>query len=102
MAGGWREPHCCYPSWYEIETAHVDAAVRARIVDLRRLPPPEIGARTKSIGEPRIFITDAVMADVSATQIRECAGNARLNELASMVPAPVADYLLKYELYKSE
>jgi len=87
---------------YDIETAQFPEPVRDRIVDVRRLDQREIGAHVDSHEGPRIYITDAVMADVSATRIRECARSAGANELAELVPAAVADYILKYELYKSE
>jgi nicotinate-nucleotide adenylyltransferase len=87
---------------YEIETAHFPEPVRDRVVDMRRLDHQEVNARLESHEGPRIYITDAVMADVSATSIRQCAREGRANELAQLVPAAVADYILKYGLYKSE
>jgi nicotinate-nucleotide adenylyltransferase len=48
----------------------------------------------------RVFFTDAVMKDVSATNIRRLAAAARFDELAELVPEPVAEYIRKYELYR--
>jgi len=87
---------------YEIDTTHVTADVRDRIVDLRRLEKHELGARLQDSIAARIYFTDAVNADVSATKIRELAANANRDQLSMLVPPPVADYILKYELYKSE
>jgi len=87
---------------YEVQTVQFASAVRERIVDVRQLNPREIGARMNGIGETRIYITDAVMADVSATAIRASARAGRVAELSQMVPPPVADYIAKYGLYKNE
>jgi nicotinate-nucleotide adenylyltransferase len=55
-------------------------------------PPTEL--------KERIFFTDAVMNDVSATNIRRLASAGRYGELDRMVPAAVADYIRKYEIYR--
>ena len=78
---------------YEIEFSHVTEAIRERIVDLR-------GAnelRTTDY-ELRIYITDAVNLDVSATEIRQMI---RGNQTGwrELVPVEVAKYVEKYELY---
>jgi nicotinate-nucleotide adenylyltransferase len=71
--------------------------MKDRIVDLR--------SRTNwnSVvdgAEPKIFLTDAVMKDVSATQIRLLASEGRFDELTQFVSAPVAQYIQKYALYR--
>jgi nicotinate-nucleotide adenylyltransferase len=48
----------------------------------------------------RIFFTDAVMKDISATNIRRLASEGRHEELAGLVPQPVANYIKKYEIYR--
>jgi nicotinate-nucleotide adenylyltransferase len=48
----------------------------------------------------RIFFTDAVMKDISATIIRRLASEGRHEELAGLVPQPVANYIKKYEIYR--
>jgi len=48
----------------------------------------------------RVFFTDAVMKDVSATNIRRLVAAGRFDELAQLVPEPVAEYIRKYELYR--
>ena len=48
----------------------------------------------------RVLFTDAVMKDVSATNIRRLAAEGRMDELAALVPEPVAEYIRKYEIYR--
>lgn len=54
--------------------------------------PPEV--------KHRITFTDAVMKDVSATTIRRLASEGRMEELGQLVPAPVAEYIKKYQIYR--
>ncbi|MCD9186924.1 MAG: nicotinate-nucleotide adenylyltransferase [Pyrinomonadaceae bacterium] len=81
---------------YEIGFSHVTDAIRERIIDLRGV---ENGIKSK-IQNPKskIFITDAVQIDVSATEIRQ-----RIKEKTGGwlkdVPDAVAKYVEKYELY---
>jgi nicotinate-nucleotide adenylyltransferase len=84
---------------YSLGFDHIDSELVARIVDLRLTGPEQVAAMIQLQQGEKIFITDAVMTDVSATDIRRAvrAGGARL---ADMVPAPVADYIVKYELYR--
>lgn len=77
---------------YEIGFDHVTDEVRERIVDLRGASPFDVDA-TK-----RIYITDAVQADVSATEIRRkfAAGDTSWQH---DVPPEVAKYIQKYQIY---
>lgn len=52
------------------------------------------------VPDARVFFTDAVMKDVSATSIRRLAAEGRVTELSQLVPEPVAEYIRKYELYR--
>ena len=80
---------------YEIAFDHVSDEVRGRIVDLRHGTAPNADH-----AEPRIFVTDAVKIDVSATDIREdVREDERLDNQAD-VPEEVAKYIEKYELYR--
>ena len=54
--------------------------------------PPEVAAR--------VLFTDAVMNSASATGIRRLAREGRMDELAGLVPEPVAEYIRKYEIYR--
>lgn len=77
---------------YELETSHV-GELRERIIDLRRE-----GSRVSGSG---IFITDVVMNDVSATNIRTLASEGRTDELANYLPGPVLEYIKKYSIYRN-
>ena len=48
----------------------------------------------------RIFFTDVVMNDVSATNIRRLARGGRWDELKNLLPGPVLEYIKKYEIYR--
>ncbi|MEP6568330.1 MAG: nicotinate-nucleotide adenylyltransferase [Acidobacteriota bacterium] len=83
---------------YEISTAQVGVETSTSVFDLR-------GAFESAVvdepGVPKIFVTDAVMLDISATKIRRAVGendNEKLNEL---VPLEVAEYIRKYRLYRN-
>jgi nicotinate-nucleotide adenylyltransferase len=68
-----------------------------RIVDMRVTKPSNsliVGSDT------RIYLTDIVMRDVSATQIRALAVERRFRELTQLVPRSVADYIEKYAIYQ--
>lgn len=89
---------------YEVAAAHVDEATAARIIDVRGLSEPR-SLPTVEPGKtdaPKIFITDAVMRDVSATAVRQAARANRNEDLDKLVPPEVADYLRKYGLYRNQ
>lgn len=48
----------------------------------------------------KIFFTDAVMNDVSATNIRKLASEGRMDELVDAVPGTVLRYIRKYRIYR--
>ena len=78
------------------EPAAMDVgALGERIVDLRggKTPPRTGGAK-------KIFFTDVVMKDVSATNIRRLASEGRTGELTGLVPGPVLEYIKKYGIYR--
>ena len=73
------------------------AEMKERIIDLRgleHLPTNSVGHGTK------IYLTDVVMKDISATQIRTFAAAEQFEEVAARVPATVAYYIQKYEIYQ--
>jgi nicotinate-nucleotide adenylyltransferase len=78
---------------YEPSTAHVREH-RDRIVDLRN------SLALNNRESMRIYITDIVMKDVSATQIRRLAREGRTDELLDLVPEPVLEYIKKYGIYR--
>src|SRR6185436_10166244 len=69
--------------------------LRDRIVDVRSKTDFEVESDAT-----RIYLTDIVMRDVSATRIRGLANEGQMNELAQLVSAPVAEYIRKYALYR--
>jgi nicotinate-nucleotide adenylyltransferase len=86
---------------YELDTAHVTPPVRERIVDLRGMSEDEAARAARADDEVlKIFFTDAAMADISSTAIREAAARGAWAELDAMVAPAVAEYIRKYGLYK--
>ena len=85
---------------YEPSTTHV-GAISERIEDLRNLEG--VGALQGDVRDDgaRIFLTDVVMKDVSATDIRRRASEGRFEELAGLLPGPVLEYIQKYRIYKN-
>jgi len=77
---------------YDIGFDHVTDEIRSLIIDLRTEHAAEMP------GEQRIYITDAVQAAVSATEIRRKirAGDTSWHD---DVPPEVAKYIEKYQIY---
>ncbi|HVE55774.1 MAG TPA: nicotinate-nucleotide adenylyltransferase [Pyrinomonadaceae bacterium] len=82
---------------YEIGFAHVTDEIRERIIDLRK-PKPENQSEIQN-PKSKIYITDSVQIDVSATEIRQKIKE-KTNDWHEDVPQAVAKYIEKYELYK--
>ena len=68
--------------------------LETRIVDLRGGGYPS----NEDLKSPRIYLTDYVAVDVSATGIREAVEQGR--SIDGMVPPSVAAYIEKYQLYR--
>jgi nicotinate-nucleotide adenylyltransferase len=85
---------------YEIGFSHVTDAIRERIVDLRnsRQPSAVSGQLEETKTEDRIFITDAVQIDVSATEIRQKIRDGA-DGWQEFLPTEVIKYIGKYGLY---
>jgi nicotinate-nucleotide adenylyltransferase len=62
-------------------------------------PGYEVPPAPEGLGD-RIFFTDAVMKDISATNIRRLASAGRHEELNDLVPQTVANYIKKYGIYR--
>ena len=75
--------------------------VRGNVVDVRGKDAAATQGVVDQSQSPRVFVTDAVFEDVSATAIRATAKNGKLAELTMMVPPEVTSYIQKYELYKN-
>jgi nicotinate-nucleotide adenylyltransferase len=85
---------------YEFRSDDVAPKVAARVVDVRGLTREDIFRPVEPL-TAKIFVTDAVALDVSATQIRQAAREARSESLEKLVPFEVAHYIRKYRLYRN-
>ena len=83
---------------YEINSI---AAPGANPVDLRNVEANLIGELLKGDDQPRVFITDVAMIDVSATNIRSAVKASDKARLKTMVPPAVARHIEKYSLYRN-
>lgn len=83
---------------YEIKTPHVTDEIKARIIDLRGQVDGAAATAGEESAEPRIYLTDVVNMDISATSIRQKIRTGD-NSWTSDVPAPVANYIEKYQIY---
>ncbi|MGH9821298.1 MAG: nicotinate-nucleotide adenylyltransferase [Pyrinomonadaceae bacterium] len=81
---------------FEISTGHVTEELRDRIVDVR-------GETTIQMPEnddaPRIYFTDIVNVDISATQVRQKIRENRPGWRDDLTPE-VANYVEKYQIYR--
>lgn len=87
-------------SWSEVDTWREWERLLKMINHIVVTRPGHEIDRTLPAPDARVFFTDAVMKDISATTIRRLAAAGRFNELARLVPEPVAEYIRKYELYR--
>ena len=102
---------------YELNFSHVSEEIKARIVDLRvhsresgiqsenqKVTKSELEEkkfRLSALGSrlsTKIYITDAVQMNVSATKIRQLIGEGKI-VWRKFVPQTAADYIEKYRLY---
>ncbi|HEU4432276.1 MAG TPA: nicotinate-nucleotide adenylyltransferase [Pyrinomonadaceae bacterium] len=87
-------------SWSEIRTWREWERLLKTINHIVVTRPGHDVDKTLPNSEARVSFTDAVMKDVSSSGIRRLAAAGRYEELAQLVPAPVAEYIRKYELYR--
>jgi nicotinate-nucleotide adenylyltransferase len=83
---------------YEIAAAPAEA----NLVDLRGLRDKgaiDVRSLSEEQTAPRVFITDIVNVDVSATTIRSLARAGDIERLKTMVTPTVANYIGKHRLY---
>ncbi|HMF55402.1 MAG TPA: nicotinate-nucleotide adenylyltransferase [Pyrinomonadaceae bacterium] len=85
---------------YELDVAHVGHEFQSSVVDLRGAGRDEISSEVERSAGRKIFVTDAVVKDVSATEIRALARRDERERLLELVPPNVADYIEKYRLYR--
>lgn len=87
---------------YDLSRSSANAS--AQIVDVRGASQRELTEVLEDVDGgkgPRVFLTDVAMVDISATEIRAAARTGGSEKLRAMVPAAVANYIEKYELYKN-
>ncbi len=83
---------------YDLNSDLVNSSVRERIVDLRG--SKELARVAHDSAGERIYITDAVMLQNSASEIRRALRQDDWSQLTRLVPPSVTDYIRKYELYR--
>ncbi len=78
----------------DVTAVRLAPELKTRLTDLRggRYPSEE------DLKSPRIYLTDYVAVDVSATDVREAIADGR--SIEGLVPPPVAAYIEKYRLYR--
>jgi nicotinate-nucleotide adenylyltransferase len=82
---------------YDVNVGNISKSLQDRIVDLRFAQDPK--TIVQNVGGKGIFVTDVVMKDISATEIRRAANEDRFADLANQVPQPVIEYMKKYRIY---
>ena len=83
---------------YQISATAATVAGAASFVDLRGAK--EIVQTIEPLSQ-KVFVTDAVMLDISATEIRRAASADDRRKLNDLVPLEVAEYIRKYRLYRN-
>jgi nicotinate-nucleotide adenylyltransferase len=82
---------------YDVNVGNIRKCLQDRIVDLRFAQDPK--TIVQNVGGKEIFVTDVVMKDISATEIRRAANEGRFADLVKQVPQPVIEYMKKYRIY---
>lgn len=87
---------------YDLDAAHVTEEIRARVVDLRGADEDEIRRVASESDAQKIYVTDAVQMDISATQVRRLVHQGTSPDWGMLVPHPVAEFIEKYRLYRDK
>jgi nicotinate-nucleotide adenylyltransferase len=87
-------------SWSEIKTWREWDRLLTMINHIVVTRPGYEIDKTLPAPNARVLFTDAVMKDISATDIRRLASEGHFDDVARLVPAPVAEYIRKYEIYR--
>lgn len=83
---------------HDVKSSHLDERFRSTVVDLReRKDGVEVGG---TLNEHRIYVADYVNNPVSSTEVRQRVRDGE--SIDGLVPAGVAAYIEKYELYKRQ
>ena len=103
----WREPERILANanliiaarpGYDVKASHLSAAFTSNIIDLRENRDTAVRLPNGQINSCRVFLTDYVNVDISATDIRQRRRDGETIE--GLVPPRVIDYVEKYELYR--
>lgn len=101
----WREPSRLLSSTnlivvtrpgHDIETSHLEAGFRSKIVDLRGCDSDR--PDSEKMADQHIYLTRYVNDEVSSTEIRQRARDGK--SIEGLVPPAVVDYIRKYDLYR--
>jgi nicotinate-nucleotide adenylyltransferase len=87
---------------YDLEAVHVTPEIRERIVDSRGAGPETIARAVEKSETEKIYVTDAVEMDISATMIRKLVRSGLNQDWPALVPSPVAEFIGKYGLYRDK
>jgi len=103
----WREPERILANanliiaarpGYDVKASHLSAVFTSNIIDLRENRDTAVRLPDGQISSCRVFLTDYVNVDISATDIRQRRRDGETIE--GLVPPRVIDYIEKYELYR--
>jgi nicotinate-nucleotide adenylyltransferase len=86
---------------YEQDASHITPVIRERVVDLRGADEARIAGVVAESETEKIYVTDAVQMDISATRVRKLV-SAGSDEWPALVPQPVAEFIGKYRLYRDK
>jgi len=101
----WREPARLLTSTnlivitrpgYDVGVSHLDERFSSRVVDLRGREGET--STSEDTNEHRIYMTGCANIGISSTEIRQRVRDRE--SIRELVPARVADYISKYELYR--
>lgn len=87
---------------YDLDAAHVTDEIRERLLDLRGADEASVARAISQSATAKIYVTDAVNVDISATTIRQLVREGRTSEWRALVAPPVAEFIEKYRLYKDK
>jgi nicotinate-nucleotide adenylyltransferase len=85
---------------YDLALGDMTLALVDRLVDLRGVETVRARSIIDGCKGERIFFSDAVLKDVSASAVRRLARTGSSDQLKQLLPPAVAAYVMKYELYR--
>jgi nicotinate-nucleotide adenylyltransferase len=87
---------------YEQDASHVTPSIQERVVDLRGADESRIAEAVEESETEKIYVTDAVQMDISATRVRKLVSAGLLLDWPALGPQPVAEFIGKYRLYRDK